>query len=154
MIRSLSKDFQKERLIKKYCFERWATRSPLEVATAAGGSWPKRRFFEEERFIAKCSFGALSDQELFGTVRAAWGCLGRAVALWDVLGRSEALELSGALGRSRVFWYVLGRSEVLLRRSVALGGFPCNQFNTGTTRIVVREAAAEAEADVEAQFVL
>ena len=92
--------------------------------------------------------GALSDQELF------WDCLGRAVALWDVLGRSEALELSGALGRSRVFWCVLGRSEVLLRRSVALSGFPCNPFNTGTTRIVVREAAAEAEADVEAQFVL
>ena len=126
----------------------------MDVATAAGGSWPTRRFFEEERFIAKCSFGALSDQELFGIVRAAWGCLGRAVALWDVLGRSEALELSGALGRSRVFWCVLGRSEVLLRRSVALSGFPCNQFNTGTTRIVVREAAAEAEADVEAQFVL
>ena len=69
----------------------------MEVATAAGGSWPKRLFFEQERFIAKCSFGALSDQELFGIVRAAWGCLGRAVALWDVLGRSEALELSGAL---------------------------------------------------------
>ena len=82
----------------------------MEVATAAGGSWPTRRFFEEERFIAKCSFGALSDQELFGTVRVAWGCLGRAVALWDVLRRSEALELSGALGRSRVFWYVLGRA--------------------------------------------
>ena len=154
VIRSLSKDFQKQRLIKKYCFERWATRSPLEVATAAGGSWPKRLFFEEERFIAKCSFGALSDQELFGIVRVAWGCLGRAVALWDVLGRSEALELSGALGRSRVFWCVLGCSEVLLRPSVALSGFPCNQFDTGTTRIVVREAAAEAEADVEAQFVL
>ena len=126
----------------------------MEVATAAGGSWPTRRFFEEERFIAKCSFGALSDQELFGIVRVAWGCLGRAVALWDVLGRSEALELSGALGRSRVFWCVLGRSEMLLGRSGALSGFPCNKFDTGTTRIVVREAAAEAEADVEAQFVL
>ena len=86
--------------------------------------------------------------ELLGAV---WG------GLWlsgMFLGRSEALELSGALGRSRVFWCVLGRSEVLLRRSVALSGFPCNPFNTGTTRIVVREAAAEAEADVEAQFVL
>ena len=126
----------------------------MEVATAAGGSWPTRRFFEEERFIAKCSFGALSDQELSGIVRVAWGCLGRAVALWDVLGRSEALELSGALGRSPVFWCVLGRAEVLLRRSVALSGCPCNQFNTGTIRIAAREAAAEAEADVEAQFVL
>ena len=139
---------------KNIVIERWAIRSPSDVATAAGGSWPKRRFFEEERFIAKCSFGALSDQELCGTVRVVWGCLGRAVALWDVLGRSEALELSGALGRSRVFWCVLGRSEVFLRCSVALSGFPCNQFDTGTTRNVVREAAAEAEADVEAQFVL
>ena len=141
-------------LPKNIVFERWASRSPLEVAPAAGGSWPKRRFFEEERFIAKCSFGALSDQELFGIVRAAWGCLGRAVALWDVLGRSEALELSGALGRSRVFWCVLGRSEMLLGRSGALSGFPCNQCDTGMTRILVRESAAEAEADVEAQFVL
>ena len=92
--------------------------------------------------------GALSDQELF------WDCLGRAVALWDVLGRSEALEFSGALARSLVFWCVLGRSEVLLGRSGALCGFPCVQFDAGTTRIVVREADAEAEADVEAQFVL
>ena len=76
------------------------------------------------------------------------------MALWDVLGRSEALELSGALGRSRVFWCVLGRSEMLLGRSGALSGFPCNKFEPGTTRIVVREADAEAEADVEAQFVL
>ena len=45
------------------------------------------------------------------------------MALWDVLGRSEALELSGALGRSRVFWCVLGRSEMLLGRSGALSGF-------------------------------
>ena len=89
-----------------------------------------------------------------GTVGAAWGCLGRAVALWDVLGHSEALEFSGALGRSRVFWCVLGRSEVLLGRSGALSGFPCNKFEPGTTRIIVREADAEAEADVEAQFVL
>ena len=49
---------------------------------------------------------------------------------------------------------VLGRSEVLMGRSGALSGFPSNQFDTGTTKIVVREAAAEAEADVEAQFVL
>ena len=140
MIRSLFKDFEKERLIQKILLlsagqpgALWRLRRPLA---------PTRRFFEEERFIAKCSFGALSDQELFGTVRVAWGCLGRAVALWDVLGRSEALELSGALGRSRVFWCVLGRSEMLLGRSGALSGCPCNEFDTGTTRIVVREAAA------------
>ena len=124
VIRSLSKDFQKERLIKKYCFERWATRSLLEVATAAGGSWPKRRFFEEERFISKCTFGALSDQELFGTVRAAWGCLGRAVALWDVLERCGALW--GAVGRSGALWVrwrVLGRCGALWGgRSGALWG--------------------------------
>ena len=80
------------------------------------------------------------------------------MALWDVLGRSEALEFSGALARSLVFWCVLGRSEVFcwgaLGRSGALCGFPCNHCDTGTTRIVVREADAEAEADVEAQFVL
>ena len=100
VIRSLSKDFQKERLIKKYCFERWATRRLLEVATAAGGSWPKRRFFEEERFIAKCSFGALSDQELCGTelLGAVWGGLWLSGMFWGVLKRWN----------SRVLWAVLG----------------------------------------------
>ena len=98
---------------KHIVFERWAIRSPSDVATAAGGSWPKRRFFEEERFISKCSFGALSDQELFGTVRAAWGCLGRAVALWDVLGRSEALEFSGAGVLSSALVCCGGRYEML-----------------------------------------
>ena len=45
------------------------------------------------------------------------------MALWDVLGRSEALEFSGALARSLVFWCVLGRSEVLLGRSGAFHAF-------------------------------
>ena len=77
MIRSLFKDFEKERLIKDIVSERWAIRSPLEVATAAGGSWPKRRFFEEERFIAKCCFGAPSDQELFWDCRSCLGLSGQ-----------------------------------------------------------------------------
>ena len=68
MLGSFFKDFEEERFIRNIVFKRWATRSPLEVAAAAGGSWPIRRHFEEERFIAKYCFGALSDQELF------WDC--------------------------------------------------------------------------------
>ena len=75
-------------LLENVVLEPWATRSSLEAAVAAGGSWPKRRHFEEERFIEKCCFGTLGDQELF------WDC-------------PSCLELSGegygSLGCSKAF---------------------------------------------------
>ena len=75
-----------------------------------------QRILKRNALSKNIVLGAFSDQELF------WDCLGRAVALWDVLGRSEALEFSGALARSLVFWCVLGRSEALLGRFGALWG--------------------------------